>query len=118
MGDRALQIDRGRRTRSGSGDGAADRRRRRTADLGQVDAALAQIQRLGLDKAEAHPRLAYAYADLLLKADRRDEALSWFIRAANADLDEETDALERLADLGVEGEPADADESLLLRRRR
>ena len=85
------------------------------ADLGQVDAALAQIQRLGLDKAEAHPRLAYAYADLLLKADRRDEALGWFIRSANADLDEETDALERLAELGVaDAEPHDADESLLI----
>ena len=41
------------------------------ADLGQVDAALAQLERLGLDKAEEHPRLAYAYADLLLKAGRR-----------------------------------------------
>jgi tetratricopeptide (TPR) repeat protein len=71
------------------------------ADLGQVDAALAQIQRLGLDKAEGQARLAYAYADLLLKAGRRDEAVSWFIRSANADLEEETDALERLEELGA-----------------
>ncbi len=72
------------------------------ADLEQVDAALAQIQRLGLDKVEGHARLAYAYANLLLKAGRRDEAVGWFIRSANADLEEETDALERLAELGAD----------------
>jgi tetratricopeptide (TPR) repeat protein len=69
------------------------------ADLEQVDVALAQLERLGLDKAEAHPRLAYAYADLLLKAGREQEALSWFIRSANADADEETDAFDRVAEL-------------------
>ena len=37
------------------------------ADLGQIDAALAHLERVGLDKAEEHPRLAYAYADLLLQ---------------------------------------------------
>jgi len=79
------------------------------ADLGQIDAAMAHLERLGLDKAEEHPRLAYAYADLLLKAGRPDEALSWFIRAANADAEEETDALDRVADLS--GGEADGDES-------
>ncbi|MEP6562622.1 MAG: tetratricopeptide repeat protein [Nakamurella sp.] len=72
------------------------------ADLDQVDVALAQLERLGVDKAEAHPRLAYAYADLLLKAGRGQEALSWFIRSANADADEETDALDRVAELSDE----------------
>ena len=72
------------------------------ADLGQIDAALAHLERVGLDKAEQHPRLAYAYADLLLKAGRKDEALSWFIRSANADEDEETDALDRVEELGAE----------------
>jgi len=74
------------------------------ADLGQIDAALAHLERIGLDKAEERPRLAYAYADLLLKADRGQEALSWFIRSANADTDEETDALERVAALTDEAE--------------
>jgi uncharacterized protein YjbI with pentapeptide repeats len=72
------------------------------ADLDQVDVALANLERLGLDKAETHPRLAYAYADLLLKAGRQQEALSWFIRSANADAEEETDALDRVADLSDE----------------
>jgi tetratricopeptide (TPR) repeat protein len=72
------------------------------ADLGQVDAALAQLERLGLDKAEEHPRLAYAYADLLLKSGRSQEALSWFIRSANADTEEETDALDRVEALSEE----------------
>ena len=76
------------------------------ADLGQVDAALAHLERLGLDKAEEHPRLAYAYADLLLKAGRQQEALSWFIRSANADTEEETDALDRVeADVGGRDSP-------------
>ena len=50
------------------------------SDLGQIDAALAHLERIGLDKAEEHPRLAYAYADPLLKAGRGQEALSWFIQ--------------------------------------
>jgi tetratricopeptide (TPR) repeat protein len=72
------------------------------ADLGQIDAALAHLERVGLDKAEEHPRLAYAYADLLLQAGRRAEALSWFIRSANSDADEETDALDRVEQLSAE----------------
>src|SRR5664279_3372685 len=83
------------------------------ADLDQVDAALAHLERVGLDATEAHPRLAYAYADLLLKAGRNQEALSWFIRAANVDAEEETDALERVEALGedesIDAELADAE---------
>jgi hypothetical protein len=57
---------------------------------------------MGLDRAESNPRLAYAYADLLLKASRNQEALSWFITSANADVDEETDAIERVEQLSGE----------------
>jgi hypothetical protein len=77
------------------------------ADLGQIDAALAHLERVGLDKAEEHPRLAYAYADLLLQAGRRAEALSWFIRSANSDADEETDALDRVEQLSAEAAGAE-----------
>jgi tetratricopeptide (TPR) repeat protein len=83
------------------------------ADLGQIDTALAHLERVGLDRAEQHPRLAYAYADLLLKAGRKDEALSWFIRSANADEDEETDALERVEELSAEL-PTEGGEVLVL----
>ncbi|MGS0684667.1 pentapeptide repeat-containing protein [Nakamurella sp. GG22] len=72
------------------------------ADLGQVDTAIAQMERVGLEKLESNPRLAYAYADLLLKNGRQQDALSWFIKAADADLEEETDALERVEELGAE----------------
>ena len=75
------------------------------ADLGQVDTAIAQMERVGPEKLESNPRLAYAYADLLLKDGRQQDALSWFIKAADADLEEETDALERIEELGAE-EPA------------
>jgi tetratricopeptide (TPR) repeat protein len=85
------------------------------ADLGQIDAALAHLERIGLDKAEEHPRLAYAYADLLLQAGRRPEALTWFIRSANSDVDEETDALDRVEALSLEapdlGQAPDLDQA-------
>ncbi|WP_285691588.1 hypothetical protein [Actinoplanes sp. NBRC 103695] len=71
-------------------------------DLGQHDAAVAmlQVRELTADEdAEWAARLRYAYADALLAADRRDEAREWFSRAAAADTDEATDAVERLLEL-------------------
>ncbi|MEA2130200.1 MAG: hypothetical protein QOJ85_3091, partial [Solirubrobacteraceae bacterium] len=47
-------------------------------------------------EAEWAPRLWYAYADALLAAGRRDEAVEWFAAAAEIDDDEQTDAMERL----------------------
>ena len=71
------------------------------ADLGQIDAALAHLERIGWREDAPNARIAYAYADLLLQAGRRQEALTWFVRAADADTDEETDAGERLAELSA-----------------
>jgi len=71
-------------------------------DLGQPEAAVLALQIPELAAAATHaftPRLRYAYADALLDAGRRDEALQWFARAADTDQDGETDAEERLADL-------------------
>ena len=48
-------------------------------------------------------RLFYAYADNLLAAGRESDALQWFVHAADADADGETDADLRIADLT--GEP-------------
>ena len=45
------------------------------------------------------PRLWYAYADALLAAGRRDEALRWFESVAAIDDDGETDAENRVAEL-------------------
>ncbi|MGI8591748.1 MAG: tetratricopeptide repeat protein [Nakamurella sp.] len=83
------------------------------ADLGQLDAALAHLEgALGTDANEAFSaRLFYAYADLLLQANRRPEAVDWFMKAAEADPDEETDAGDRLTELADEqAEPPIADE--------
>jgi hypothetical protein len=45
------------------------------------------------------PRLFYAYAEALLAKGDEDGALIWFGHAANADVDGETDADERLSEL-------------------
>ena len=71
------------------------------ADLGQIDAGLAHLEQFDARQRGTHPRLAYAYADLLDRAGRQPEALTWFIRAANADTEEDTDALERVESLAA-----------------
>lgn len=71
-------------------------------DLGQLEAAVVALQGPDLDpelRRPWSPRLFYAYADNLLAAGRRDEAMQWFLHAADADDDAETDAVERAAEL-------------------
>lgn len=79
------------------------------SDLGQTEAGLAHLEQFDVQLRGQHPRLAYAYADLLERAGRGSEALTWFIRAANADTDEDTDALDRVealaATVGAEPDP-------------
>ncbi|WP_326555664.1 tetratricopeptide repeat protein [Micromonospora sp. NBC_01813] len=99
-------------------------------DLGQPAAAVAMLQVRELAADAKQPwtgRLRYAYADALLSAGRKDEAREWFARAAEADEDGATDAVERLLELdGVvltgddieptdaEGADADADEAAVV----
>lgn len=69
------------------------------ADLGQLDAAVLTLQDPAKRTAAARPwavRLWYAYADALLGAGRRAEARDWFSRTAEADLEGDTDAGDRL----------------------
>jgi tetratricopeptide (TPR) repeat protein len=76
-------------------------------DLGQPEAAVLALQGRELDDDGVHEwtvRLWYAYADALLAAGRRDDALTWFTAAAAIDEEEETDAGERLAELSRPGE--------------
>jgi tetratricopeptide (TPR) repeat protein len=71
-------------------------------DMGQPDAALAVLARGGLDRERPRPgaaRLWYAYADTLADLGRHDEAASWFAASAALDVDGDTDAAERAADL-------------------
>jgi len=67
------------------------------SDLGQQDAALVALRaavRSTDPQAEHAFRLYYAYAALLEQTGNRAEAAHWFIRAADADVDEESDAAE------------------------
>lgn len=71
-------------------------------DLGQVDAALQILESEPLTtkgRADWVTRLRYAYADTLLAAGRRDEAITWFHRVAGTDGNGITDVADRLADL-------------------
>lgn len=73
-------------------------------DLGQIEASVVGLQTPDLDPQRQEPwsaRLFYAYADNLLAADRVQEAFTWFVHAAHADDEGETDAPERLDELVV-----------------
>jgi tetratricopeptide (TPR) repeat protein len=71
-------------------------------DQGQFDAAIHLLETEPLHtkgRGEWVPRLRYAYADSLLAAGRRDEAIEWFHRTVAVDGNKTTDAEERLAEL-------------------
>jgi tetratricopeptide (TPR) repeat protein len=71
-------------------------------DRGEAKAAVVALQGPDLDRSEVAPwtvRLWYAYAAALADADRIDEARQWFESVITIDEDEETDAVERVAEL-------------------
>ncbi len=73
------------------------------ADLGQLEQALTVLSTPQLDPAQTGTttaRLFYAYADTLLALDRPEEALQWFLHAAEADVEGVTDAEDRVSELG------------------
>ncbi len=79
-------------------------------DLGELDAAVVGLQLPELDPARRDPwsaRLFYAYADNLAAAGREPDAVQWFMHAADADEEAETDAAARLAELTGEPLPDD-----------
>lgn len=67
-------------------------------DLGENDAAVITLtcKELKNESEEWSVRLRYAYADALDHAGRKDEAREWFIKCADIDREEITDALERV----------------------
>ena len=72
------------------------------SDLGQREQALAVLSTPALDPTrtgQTAARLFYAYAETLLALDRNREALQWFIHAAAADVDDVTDAEDRITEL-------------------
>ena len=71
-------------------------------DLDQFEAAVVGLQMPQLKVGSREPwaaRLFYAYAEALLAKGDEGGALIWFGHAANADLEVETDAAERLSEL-------------------
>jgi len=71
-------------------------------DLGQLEAALQLLESenlLSRNRADWVARLRYAYADTLVAAGRRDEAVTWFHRTVAVDGNNLTDAEDRLAEL-------------------
>ncbi|MFC7429335.1 hypothetical protein ACFQUY_35880 [Nocardia tengchongensis] len=113
--ERAIELGRSDEARALQGDEATELRivvAGARMDLGQFDQAVVTLQTAELDPARtgsAAARLFYAYAEALLAADRGDEALTWFMNAASADLDGETDAEERAAELSGHGDGEGAD---------
>jgi len=72
-------------------------------DRGEYAAAVVALQGPALRRQSVHEwtaRLWYAYAAALLDAGRVDEAKQWFESVVGIDEDGETDAEERLAELG------------------
>src|SRR6476646_10697639 len=77
-------------------------------DLGQFDAAVLALQGPDLETPGDEPwraRLRYAYADNLLAAGREQDAIRWFLAAAEVDVDEATDAAERAVELSERPAP-------------
>ncbi len=71
-------------------------------DMGQMESAVVTLERSNPTKdarGMSACRLAYAYANALLLAERNDEACEWFEHAAAIDEEGWTDANVRLADL-------------------
>ncbi|MDO4609265.1 tetratricopeptide repeat protein [Corynebacterium sp.] len=71
-------------------------------DMGDVDAAVMELEALNLDPSREDDeavRLFYAYADVLLAAGRKDEAVEWFGRSAALDPDGVLDSADRIADI-------------------
>ena len=76
-------------------------------DMGQVDAALRVLEQAPLMTRTREAwvvRLRYAYADTLLAAGRKADALTWFHRTHAIDGEELTDAAERADELERQAE--------------
>lgn len=83
-------------------------------DMGDLDAAVRTLENAPLrskSRADWVVRLRYAYADTLLAAGRRDDALEWFHRTEAIDGEGVTDAAERAAELEGVTFVEDTDES-------
>jgi tetratricopeptide (TPR) repeat protein len=103
--ERAIELSRTPEAEQLTGDDADELRivvAGARSDLGQTEQALAVLSTPTLDPTrtgETAARLFYAYADTLLTAGRASDALQWFINAAAADVEGNTDAEDRITEL-------------------
>jgi tetratricopeptide (TPR) repeat protein len=103
--EKAIELARGPEAAELTGDDADEMRivaAGARIDLGHLDQALALLSSPSLDSSRigsTAARLFYAYADVLLALGRSDDALQWFVHAAAADLDGDTDAEDRIDEL-------------------
>ncbi|AOW94663.1 hypothetical protein BFN03_08780 [Rhodococcus sp. WMMA185] len=103
--ERAIELGRSEEAAALSGDEAAELRMvvaGARMDLGQFDQAVVTLQTPDLDASRSGSgaaRLFYAYADALVAAGRVEDGLQWFLNSAAADIEGETDAEERVAEL-------------------
>nr|WP_296780270.1 hypothetical protein [Rhodococcus sp. (in: high G+C Gram-positive bacteria)] len=108
--ERAIELGRSDEARELTGDEASELRivvAGARMDLSQFDQAVVTLQTPDLDSSRsgtAAARLFYVYADALVAAGRVDEGIKWFLNAAAADVDGETDAEERVEELSGTGE--------------
>ncbi len=103
--ERAIELGRSDEARALTGDDATELRMvvaGARMDMGQFDQAVVTLQTPDLDPkrtGSTAARLFYAYADALVAAGRVGDGLEWFLKSAAADLDGDTDAEERVAEL-------------------
>ena len=103
--ERAIELARSAEAADLSGDDADEMRivaAGARADLGHLDQALAVLSAPPPDPSRTGTtaaRLFYAYAEILLALERRDEALQWFVHSAAADDEGVTDAEDRIGEL-------------------
>ncbi|QNE89508.1 hypothetical protein H0194_00020 [Corynebacterium incognita] len=85
-------------------------------DMDQPESAIITLQRLDPSKEDTSLtglRLAYAYGNALVEGGRTEEGLEWFEHVTEIDMDEVTDAAERVAELtgaGAQDRAAEGEE--------
>ncbi|MBF6147058.1 caspase family protein [Nocardia nova] len=110
--DRAIELGHSEEARALTGDDAIELRvvlAGARMDLGQYDHAVAMLHTADLDSVPpgpAHVRLFYAYAEALLASGRTEESITWFLNAAAADVEGQTDAADRADEL-IASKPVD-----------
>ncbi|MBJ7401531.1 tetratricopeptide repeat protein [Mycolicibacterium sp.] len=103
--EKAIELARGPEAAELTGDDADELRivaAGARVDLGQLEQALALLSSPPPDPSRTGStaaRLLYAYAEILLALGRSDDARQWFVHAATADLEGDTDAEDRIEEL-------------------